>query len=71
MYGIIQGGELVVTGQSYPDAKPVVYEDVPLFDQTKYYVVQAAPVDAGNHIYMGIEILELEHEELMHEEMPG
>jgi len=63
MYGIIQDGKLVVVGQGYPGAKPVVYEDVPLFDQTRYYVVQQAPVDAGDHIFMGIEMREMEIDE--------
>lgn len=53
----------MIVGQGYPGAKPVVYEDVPLFDQTRYYVVQQAPADAGNHIFMGIEMREMEIEE--------
>jgi len=60
MYGIIQDSKLVVVGKAYPDAKPVVYEDVPLFDQTIHYVVQQAPVDVGDHIFMGIEMREME-----------
>ena len=63
MHGIIQNGNLVVVGQGHPGAKPVVYEDVPLFDQTRYYVVQQAPVDAGDHIFMGIEMREMEIDE--------
>lgn len=71
MYGIIQDGKLVVTGPAYPGAKPVVYEDVPLFDQTTHYVVQQPPVDAGNHIFMGVEVRELEiDDEPMDEDMP-
>lgn len=53
----------MIVGQGYPGAKPVVYEDVPLFDQTRYYVVQQAPADAGDHIFMGIEMREMEIEE--------
>ena len=37
-----------------------MYEDVPMFDQETQYVVQQAPVDAGTHIYMGVEVLDLE-----------
>jgi len=59
-YGIIQNGQLVRVNPGYPGAKPVVYEDVPLFDQETQYVVQQAPVDAGTHIYMGVEVLDLE-----------
>ena len=67
MHGIIQNGNLVIVGQGYPGAKPVVYEDVPLFDQTTSYVVQQPPVDAGNHIFMGIEIREMEIDDTVDE----
>ena len=70
-YGIIQDGKLVVVPKHYPGAKPVVYEDVPLFDQETQYVVQQAPVDAGTHIYMGVEVREMEKtDDEMGEEMP-
>ena len=59
-YGIIQDGKLVVVPKHYPGAKPVVYEAVPLFDQETQYVVQSPPVDLGYHIYMGVEVLDLE-----------
>lgn len=59
-YGIIQNGQLVRVNPGYPGAKPVVYEDVPPFDQETQYVVQCPPVDAGSHIYMGVEVLDLE-----------
>jgi len=64
VYGIIQKGQLVLVGPSYPGAKPIVYEDVPLFDQTTHYVIQQPPVDAGNHVFLGVEIRELENEEI-------
>ena len=60
-YGIIQLGRLIITNQAYPGAKPVVYEDVPLFDQEAQYVKQQAPVDAGNHIFVGCEVCEVEN----------
>lgn len=71
-YGIIQDGKLVVVPKHYPGAKPVVYEDVPLFDQETHYVVQCPPVDAGNHIYMGVEVREMEQVDdgEMGEELP-
>ena len=59
-YGIIQQGQLVVVGQGYPGGKPVVYEDVPGFDQVTQYVIQQPPVDAGNHIFMGAEVKTME-----------
>lgn len=59
-YGIIQNGNLVRVNKGHPGAKPVVYEDVPEFNQETHYVVQCPPVDAGNHIYMGVEVREME-----------
>lgn len=59
-YGIIQNGQLVRVNPGYPGAKPVVHEDVPLFDQETQYVIQQDPVDLGDHIYMGVEVLDLE-----------
>jgi len=59
-YGIIQNGNLVRVNKGHPGAKPVVYEDVPSFDQETHYVVQQPPVDAGNHIFMGVELREME-----------
>ena len=44
---------------SYPGAKPIAYEDVPIFDQSTQYVVQQDPVDVGDHIFMGVEIHDL------------
>ncbi len=62
-YGIIQDGKLVVVPKHYPGAKPVVYEDVPLFDQETQYVIQQPPVDLSDHIYMGVEVREVEQDE--------
>lgn len=59
-YGIIRNDELVRVSKGCPGAKPVVYEDVPLFDQETQYVVQCPPVDAGDYIYMGVEVREVE-----------
>ena len=59
-YGIIQNGSLVRVNKGHPEAKPVVYEAVPLFDQETQYVIQQPPVDLGDHIYMGVEVREME-----------
>lgn len=59
-YGIIQDGQLVRVNPGYPGAKPVVYEDVPMFDQETQYVVQSPPVDLGDRIYLGVEVRNLE-----------
>ncbi len=66
-YGIIQQGKLVRTNKACPGAKPLVYEDVPMFCQETQYAVQQSPVDAGSHIFLGVEIREMEPEEEMRE----
>ena len=70
MHGIIQNGFLVVTSEGYEGAKPVVYEDVPAFDQTHYYVRQQFPVDAGSHIFMGVEVVEMEQGDAQSDDVP-
>ena len=40
--------------------KPVVYADIPEFDQQTQCVRQQAPVDAGNHIFVGVELHDVE-----------
>ena len=59
VYGIIQRSRLVVVGQGFPGAKPVVYEDVPAFDQCTQYVRQQEPIDVGSHIFAGAEVMEM------------
>lgn len=59
-YGIISDDKLVLTDETYPGAKPVVYADVSEFDQLSLYIVQQqVPVDVGSHIFVGIEIREV------------
>jgi hypothetical protein len=67
-YGIIQNGQLVRVNQGHPGAKPVVYEDVPMFDQETQYVIQQDPVDLGDHIYMGVEVREMEQDDEQRDE---
>ena len=62
-YGIIQNGQVVRVYPGSPGAKPVVYEDVPLFDQETQYVIQQPPVDLSDHIYMGVEVREMEQDD--------
>jgi len=45
-----------------------VYEDVPLFDQETQYVIQQPPVDLGDHIYMGVEVREMEQDDEQRDE---
>lgn len=61
-YGRIkENGSLSQSLKQLEGYKPIEFEGLPNgFDQTKEYAVQAEPVDRGDHIFVGIEIHELE-----------
>ena len=60
-YGIIKGVELITSESMLQDYKPIEYERLPIdFNQETHYVTQTKPVEEDNHIYIGIEIHELE-----------
>ncbi len=39
--------------------KPIVYANIPGFDQQTRAVYQLEPVDMGDHVYVGVEIVEI------------
>lgn len=43
--------------------KNIVYAEIPEFDQATQYVTQAEPVEYEDHIYIGVEIKDLEIDE--------
>ena len=43
--------------------KPIQYAEIPDFDQSAQYVVQSDPIDNGDHIFIGIEIRQLQLDE--------
>lgn len=40
--------------------KPIVYAEIPVYDQLTQYVVQLDPVDMGDHIFVGVEVRDIE-----------
>ena len=40
--------------------KPIIYEEIPVFNQQTQYVVQLEPVDKGDHYFVPVEIREME-----------
>lgn len=62
-YGLLKNGELVVAPNGTPGAKPIIYANVPEFDQEREAVFQTAPVDMGDHIFIGVEVREVEQDE--------
>ena len=39
--------------------KPIIYAEIPEFDQATQAVFQAEPEDRGNHIYYGVRVVDL------------
>lgn len=65
-YGIIRDGKLLLVPEGTPDAKPVVFGEIPEFDQETQAVYQVGPVEREDDIYVGVEIryVELDADEL-------
>ena len=43
--------------------KPIVYAEIPEFDQAAQAIFQAEPVDMGDHIYVGVVVVDVEQGE--------
>ena len=65
-YGIIRDGKLLLVPEGTPNAKPVIFAEIPEFDQETQAVYQIGPVDRGDDIYVGVEIryVEIDADEL-------
>ncbi len=65
-YGIIKDGKLLLVPEGTPDAKPVVFGEIPEFDQVTQAIYQIGPVEREDDIYVGVEIryVELDADEL-------
>lgn len=65
-YGIIKDGKLLLVPEGTPDAKPVVFGEIPEFDQETQAVYQIGAVERDDDIYVGVEIryVELDADEL-------
>lgn len=55
-YGIIRDGKLLLVPEGTPDAKPVVFGEIPEFDQETQAVYQIGAVEREDDIYVGVEI---------------
>lgn len=69
-HGLLKNGELLIVPPGTPGAKPIIYEAIPDFDQETQAVYQTEPVDMGDHIYVGVEIRDVEQDDgEQHDEM--
>lgn len=64
-YGIINAdGSMSTSSKELEGYKPIRYERIPDgFNQETHYVEQSNPTDEDDHIYVGIEVHELELED--------
>jgi hypothetical protein len=58
-FGIIENGKLKLVRQGTPKSKPVVYAEIPEYDQETQAVFELPPVDNGDHIFVGLEVREV------------
>ena len=49
--------------------KPIIYAQIPEFDQMTQAIFQTEPVDKGDYIEVGIEIMDLPPQEITDEGM--
>ena len=61
-YGTIKDGKLLLVRRT-PDAKPVVFGEIPEFDQETQAVYQIGPVEREDDIYVGVEVRYVEVDE--------
>jgi hypothetical protein len=63
-FGIIENGKLKIVKQGYPNAKPIVYAEIPEYDQETQAVFELPPVDNGDHIFVGLEVREVPRDDV-------
>ena len=56
LYGTIVDGKLKTNSALFEGYKPVVYDEIPKFDQEKQYVIQSKSVDEKDRVFLGVEI---------------
>lgn len=48
--------------------KPIKYAEMPTYNQETQYVIEKEPVDMGDHIFIDLEVKDMEIEEEQEEE---
>ena len=59
-YGIMVDNTLIIRAFQKDGYKPIVYKDVPYYDENTQYVVEKEPVEYEDRIYIDLEVRELE-----------
>ena len=58
-FGIIENGKLKLVRQGVPKSKPVVYAEIPEYDQETQAVFELTPEGREEHIFVDIEVREV------------
>ncbi len=66
-HGIIENGKLKIVKKGAPNAKPVVYAEIPEYDQETQAVFELPPVDNGDHIFVGLKVVEVPKDDVDNE----
>lgn len=62
---MIKNEELILSDTMHQDYKKVVYEEIPEnFNQETSYIIQKKPINDGDCIFIGVDILELTEDNL-------
>ena len=62
---MIKNEELILSDTMHQDYKKVVYEEIPEnFNQEANYIIQQNQIDDGDCIFVGVDILELNEDNL-------
>ena len=62
---MIKNEELILSDTMHQDYKKVVYEEIPEnFNQEANYIIQQNHIDDGDCIFVGVDILELNEDNL-------
>ncbi len=64
-YGMVKNEELILSDTMHQDYKKVVYEEIPEnFNQNANYIIQKKPIDDGDCIFIGVDVLEFTEDNL-------
>ena len=62
-WGLIRDGKLLLVPEGTPNAKPVIFGEIPEFDQTTQAVYQIGPIEREDDIYVGVDVRYVEVDE--------
>jgi hypothetical protein len=62
-WGLIRDAKLLLVPEGTPNAKPVIFGEIPEFDQTTQAVYQIGPIEREDDIYVGVEVRYVEVDE--------